>query len=463
MAVGTPSAIHTSDAARKPGWPVHRRYVATDLTWAPRLPAHWGVRRVKYIAKLRTGHTPSRDVGEYWENCTIPWVSLTDVGKFRDGQRIYVEDTAEKISELGLANSAARLLPAGTVLLSRTASVGFPAILAKPMATTQDFVNWICGPELRPKYLYYCFRAMREEFRRITEGSTHQTIYWPDVEALSIPLPRLEEQEAIERILDHVGEEANRVIRAKERLIDLLIEHRAGVVIQAIREGIDPTAPRQNTDIDWAPSIPAGWSVRPLKCTVRGWRNGVWGEEPTGGDGDIAVIRVADFDRVMRRVVDGTRTRRLIPSRERAGRLLQAGDLLLEKSGGGDKQPVGAVVLWTHEASAVSSNFIARMPVAPGYDPSFICYLHQALYELRVNTRSIKQSTGIQNLDAEQYMAEHVPLPLPDEQREIRQHLEHETGRMDKVIASTRRHIELLREHRDAQVYAAVTGQIKVG
>ena len=88
-----------------------------------------------------------------------------------------------------MANSAARLLPKGTVILSRTASVGFSAILGVDMATTQDFVNWICGRSYSPEYLLYVFRAMGQEFQRLTMGSTHQTIYMPDVGGFSTPVP----------------------------------------------------------------------------------------------------------------------------------------------------------------------------------------------------------------------------------------------------------------------------------
>jgi type I restriction enzyme S subunit len=70
-------------------------------------------------------------------------------------------------------------------------------LLDVTMATSQDFVNWVCGPEIRPLYLLYVFRAMRQEFRRLTMGSTHQTIYMPDVRDFRTPLPLLEEQDVI--------------------------------------------------------------------------------------------------------------------------------------------------------------------------------------------------------------------------------------------------------------------------
>ena len=129
----------------------------------------------------------------------IPWFGLADVWQIRDGRTDYVTETNEKISEIGLANSAARLLPKGTVMVSRTASVGFSSIMGVDMATTQDFVNWVCGPTLLPEYLLYVFRSMTHEFRRLTMGSTHQTIYMPDVGRFSTPIPPIDEQDRIVR------------------------------------------------------------------------------------------------------------------------------------------------------------------------------------------------------------------------------------------------------------------------
>jgi len=93
---------------------------------------------------------------------------------------------------LGLANSAAELLPAGTVIFSRTASIGFSGIMPCPMATTQDFWNWICGPKLIPEYLLFLFRAMTQKFAEITNGSTHKTIYQPIAAGLEICVPPIQ-------------------------------------------------------------------------------------------------------------------------------------------------------------------------------------------------------------------------------------------------------------------------------
>ena len=171
--------------------------VSSGRQWIGSIPSHWTAPFIRFVAKLESGHTPSRQHPEYWVNCDIPWFSLADVWQIRDGRLEVVSETAEMVSELGIKNSSARLLPAGTVMVSRTASVGFSAIMGVPMATTQDFVNWICGPRVIPEYLLYVFRVMRTEFERLKFGSTHSTIYMPDVAKFSMPLPPVAEQREI--------------------------------------------------------------------------------------------------------------------------------------------------------------------------------------------------------------------------------------------------------------------------
>jgi type I restriction enzyme S subunit len=211
----------------------------SGVEWLGEIPAHWEVNRTKFAARLRSGHTPSRQHPEYWQDCTIPWFGLVDVWQIRDGQREHVSETAEKISELGLANSAARLLPKGTVILSRTASVGFSAIIGVDMATTQDFVNWVCGPTLRPEYLLYVFRSMQHEFRRLTMGSTHQTIYMPDVGGFSTPIPPMPQQDQIVTFIRKESANIDALVAKVRDAIDHLKELRTALISAAVTGKID--------------------------------------------------------------------------------------------------------------------------------------------------------------------------------------------------------------------------------
>lgn len=212
----------------------------------------------------------------------------------------------------------------------------------------------------------------------------------------------------------------------------------------------------KTTGCDWFPQIPSHWGIDRAKWSVSSCQNGVWGADPDGDD-DLVCIRVADFDRQSLRVSTEKLTMRSIAEKDRRNRLLKNGDLLLEKSGGGDQQLVGAVVEFSQPFPAVSSNFIARMVAGDEMNPRFLVYLHSHLYSGRVNFRSIKQTTGIQNLDSQAYLDEPITYPPLDEQQTIARFLDFKTAQIDALIAKKKALLDKLAEKRTALISHAVT------
>lgn len=153
--------------------------------------------RLTDIARLESGHTPSRSKTQYWHG-DIPWIGIRDA---TGNHGKVIQDTLDHVTQAGLDNSSARLLPAGTICLSRTASVGYVVEMGRPMATSQDFVNWICGPPLNNHYLRYILLLEQESVRRFAHGTTHQTMYYPEAKALSVLVPTRPEQDAIVDVL----------------------------------------------------------------------------------------------------------------------------------------------------------------------------------------------------------------------------------------------------------------------
>jgi type I restriction enzyme S subunit len=213
----------------------------SGVEWLGEVPEHWSVTPLRLAARIESGHTPSRAREDYWieEECVFPWFTLGDVWQIREGRSDYVYETAERVSQAGLDNSAARLLPANTVILSRTASVGFSGILGVPMATTQDFVNWICGPRILPEFLLYVFRAMSKEFERLKYGSTHNTIYMPDIFGFRTSLPPVDEQRQIVAHLRESLQLQDDSIADLLKCKELLIERRSALISAAVTGQID--------------------------------------------------------------------------------------------------------------------------------------------------------------------------------------------------------------------------------
>ena len=164
-------------------------------------PEGWRWETLRNLARLESGHTPSRYHPEWWGG-DIPWLALPDIRNL-DGKTAY--ETSEYTNDLGIANSSARILPTGTVCLSRTASVGFVTVMGRPMATSQDFVNWVCGEQLDPYFLSFILQASRDYLLSLATGAVHKTIYVPTVKEFRICLPGLPEQKRIaERLTDQM-------------------------------------------------------------------------------------------------------------------------------------------------------------------------------------------------------------------------------------------------------------------
>jgi type I restriction enzyme S subunit len=181
------------------------------------IPEGWEWLPLLAVARLESGHTPSRKHQEYWDG-GIPWIGIRDA---KTHNYRWIDSTEQTVSKKGLENSSARLLPAGTVCLSRTASVGYVTVMKRPMATSQDFVNWVCGDRIDPEYLMQLLRCEVPVLKRFSKGAVHQTIYFPEVKAFHIALPSLTEQKRIVTKVDELMTQLDSLEAAHTRKRDV--------------------------------------------------------------------------------------------------------------------------------------------------------------------------------------------------------------------------------------------------
>ena len=157
-------------------------------------PNEWKWVKLIDIAKLESGHTPSKTIDSYWVGGDVPWISLQDIKNFEGD---YINDTIDHPTMEGIKNSSARILPKDTVVLSRDASIGHVIIMKRDMATTQHFVNYICSDKIKSLFLLYLLRASKIEFDRLKEGAIIKTLYMPLIKSFEIMLPPLNVQDEI--------------------------------------------------------------------------------------------------------------------------------------------------------------------------------------------------------------------------------------------------------------------------
>ena len=163
------------------------------------IPENWKYDFLDKFAIRCSGHTPSQSHPEYW-NGGIKWISLADSNRLDQG---YIFETTKQISDEGIKNSSAVLLPAETVILSRDAGIGKSAVMSETMAVSQHFMAWKCDnhEKLHSWFLYNWLQLNKPEFERQAVGSTIKTIGLPYFKKLKIAVPPFPEQQKIAQIL----------------------------------------------------------------------------------------------------------------------------------------------------------------------------------------------------------------------------------------------------------------------
>lgn len=157
----------------------------------------WSKVKVSKMGSISSGGTPDTTKKEYWDG-GINWLTPTDVTSLKSR---YVFSTNKTISEKGLKNSSAKMLPRGALLICTRATIGAMAISKTEIATNQGFKNLIPNAEFSVEFLYYLFTFNVKELVRKSSGSTFLELSKSDFEKLTFLCPCLDEQHKIASVL----------------------------------------------------------------------------------------------------------------------------------------------------------------------------------------------------------------------------------------------------------------------
>lgn len=447
-------------------------YKPSGINWLGDIPSHWASRRLHSTILSSVAGLWGEEPDESNEIDHIRCVRVADF----DVARLRVSEHKATNRAIPKSQRGGRLLQHGDILLEKSGGgeaqpVGRVVMFGiSELAVTSNFVSRLRLDHkiAHPKYVVYLMdhiQRIRVTIPSIKQTTGIQNLDERDYLANTVGLPPLEEQRAIANFLDAMDERITRFIDARQRMIVLLEEQKQAIINQAVTRGLDPDVPLKPSGSDWLGDIPVHWEVAPLRSTVANSVVGLWGDEPTDNNEPehIRCIRVADFDIPTLSVNDAKATQRAIPQSARGQRLLVDGDILLEKSGGGDNQPVGRVVSYRGTEPAVTSNFVSRLRVNRFRAVSdFILALMDLLQRRRVTAFSIKQTTGIQNLNERDYLSNRVGIPPLDEQAAIVAYLASRTDEIEQVRIRHQREIKLIQEYRTRLISDVVTGQLDV-
>ena len=428
-------------------------YKDSGIEWLGHIPAHWDVRRLKFVA----GINPSRSEVSY-----LP--GAMDVS-FSPMERVGFGSLDLEIKKpLKEVKQGFTYFKDGDVLVAKIT----PSFENGKGALASGLENGIgfgttelhvirATSELDRQFLYYLtfshqFRGMGETQMFGTAGQKRVPDWF--INNFPAPLPPLPEQVSIAAFLDRETAHIDAPIARKRELLDLLRQQRTAVISHAVTKGLNPDAPLKDSGVEWLGQIPAHWGVRRLKFVAGINPDSL--PETTPADFPIRYVDIGNVSSEGQVLNIQEYTFENAPSRAR--RKVKVGDTIISTV----RTYLQAIAFIEPQISdhIVSTGFAVLRPIEFIF-PNFLYYLVRSKgfvdavmsHSTGVSYPAINPSTlaGLWSL-----------LPPFPEQRAIAEYLDRETARIDRLIAEIKASIELLQQQRTALISAAVTGRIDV-
>ncbi|WP_270813377.1 restriction endonuclease subunit S [Exiguobacterium sp. CinTr1] len=209
----------------------------SGVNWIGEIPEHWDVTKIIYYAKLLTGGTPDKNNIMYWEDGSINWMSSGEVNKE------FIHTVDSKITELGLKNSAAKILPRKSIMMALNGqgkTKGKVAVLEVETTCNQSLAAFICNEEkLHYLYLYYYLKSNYKALRGLVGEGLRDGISLGLLKSIKMPLLPLKEQHEISKYLYEYDIKINDIISNQKSAIDLLIKYRQSLIYEVVTGKID--------------------------------------------------------------------------------------------------------------------------------------------------------------------------------------------------------------------------------
>ena len=408
-------------------------------------PESWVWTTLGEVGTWQSGGAPSRSNKTYYGG-NIPWLKTGDLN---DG---LISDIPESITEEAVANSSAKINPTGSVLIAMYgATIGKLGILTFPATTNQACCACIEFNAIIQLYLFYFLLSQRNEFIAKGGGGAQPNISKEIIVNTFIPLPPLSEQQRIVMEIEKWFALIDQIEQSKVNLQTIIKQAKSKILDLAIHGKLAPQDPNDEPAIellkrinpDFTPcdnghytQLPDGWFVVTLKELCENI-NGLWKgkKEPFV---NVGVIRNANFTKDFK--LDYSNIEYIdVEQRTFAKRHLENGDLIVEKSGGSDNNPVGRTILYEGKSGVLSfSNFTMALRTRNSdiVLSKFLYYYILAKYQKGDMRLMQTQTTGLRNLILDKFLSIPIHLPPLSEQKRIIDRIETIFTSLDMIMGS---------------------------
>ena len=190
------------------------------------LPKDWKWKKLGDVGKIISGGTPSTAISEYWKG-DINWIAPSDLTGYK---KKTIKKGAKSITEFGLKNSSARLMPKGSVLFSSRAPIGYVVIADEELSTNQGFKSIIPNENIISDFLYYFLLASKRNAEQVSSGTTFKETSLSKFSELDLPLPPKPTQQAIVSKIEELFSELDKGIEQLKTAQQQLKTYRQSVL-----------------------------------------------------------------------------------------------------------------------------------------------------------------------------------------------------------------------------------------
>ena len=213
-----------------------REAVAVTCAW--KVPASWQWSTFGEVATVIGGGTPKTSDPSNFDGGDIPWITPADLSGYSEK---FISRGARNITGKGLKSSSARMMPAGTVLFSSRAPIGYVAIASHPVTTNQGFKSFVLPDDIDPSYTYYYLQTARELVESLSGGTTFKEISGTNAARIPFAIAPLPEQWRIVAEIEKQFTRLDASVAALRRTQANLKRYRASALRAACSGELVPT------------------------------------------------------------------------------------------------------------------------------------------------------------------------------------------------------------------------------
>jgi type I restriction enzyme S subunit len=432
----------------------YERYKDSGVKWIGEIPEEWETVPLKRIFKIINGGTPSSSEESYW-NGEIVWVTPNDLSKLTEA---CIVDSERKITEDGLHNCSARIVPKGSIVISTRAPIGYVAIAEVPLCTNQGCKSLVPTKVINNKYFYYWMHSISFYLNVLGQGTTFLELSNSSLSVVELLTPSINEQKAIANFLDQKTAEIDGLIADKEKLIELLQEKRQAIITEAVTKGLNPNVRMKDSGIEWIGEIPEHWEVKRIKylATVNPSKSEVRHLPPEQEVTFIPMEKIVATGKVdysitntVENLIDGYT-------------YFRDGDIIMAKVTPCFENGNIAIVNGLLNGIGFGTTELHVLRCNNKCFNKFLFYYLQSDVFKSKGVSEMYGVAGLKRIPTDFILNYKLGIPDYLEQEQIANYLDEKTSQIDELVSNIQLQIQKLKEYRQSLISEAVTGKIDV-